>query len=144
MDSTSDGDYLNAIDLTQYYYCKRKVYFLRVAGVQPVTRRKMELGKEEQHREYKRLLERKDLFGVPHEDVKEVVPRKFVSSSRLKLKGIIDVLLLLKDGGAVPVEIKYTDDPEVNLSRKKQLFAYIVLCEEALKLKCPFGIIYFP
>lgn len=143
MDSISDGDYLNAGDLTQYYYCKRKVYFLKVAGVQPITRRKMELGKEEQLREYKRLLERKDLFGIPRDEIREIIPRKFVSSSRLRLRGVIDILLLTNDGSAIPVEIKYTDDPEVNLSRKKQLFAYIVLCEEALKLKCSFGIMYF-
>jgi CRISPR-associated exonuclease Cas4 len=143
MDSISDGEYLSASDLTQYYYCKRKVYFLRVAGVQPVTRRKMELGKEEQTREYKRLLERKDLFGVPREDVAQVMHRKFVSSNKLKLKGTIDVLMLLKDGNGVPVEIKYSDDTEANLSRKKQIFAYILLCEEALNLKCPFGILYF-
>jgi len=53
-------------------------------------------------------------------------------------------VLPVKSTVAVPVEIKYTDDPEVNLSRKKQLFAYIVLCEEALNFRCPFGIIYFP
>jgi CRISPR-associated exonuclease Cas4 len=144
MDSTSDGDYLNASDLTQYYYCKRKVYFLRVAGVQVATRRKMVLGKEEQARESKRLLERNDLFGIPREDVLEVIPRKFVSSEKLRLKGIIDTLLLLRTGCVVPVEIKYTDDPEVNLSRKKQLFAYMLLCEQALGQECPFGILYFP
>lgn len=111
----------------------------------PITRRKMNLGKEEQAKESKRLLERNDLFGVPREEVSEIVSRKTVSSSKLKLKGIIDILLLLRDSsGAVPVEIKYTDNPEANLSRKKQLFAYILLCEEALNLKCPYGILYFP
>jgi len=144
MDSTLDGDYLNASDLTQYYYCKRKVYFLKVAGVQAITRRKMILGKEEQARESKRFLERKDLFCIPREDVLEVVPRKFLSSQRLRLKGTIDVLLLLRDGSVAPVEIKYTDDAEVNLSRKKQLFAYMLLCEQALGQECSFGILYFP
>jgi len=144
MDSTSDGDYLNASDLTQYYYCKRKVYFLKVAGVQAAARRKMVLGKDEQARESKRLLERKDLFGVPREDVSEVITRKFVSSGKLRVKGVIDILLLLRKGGVVPVEVKYTDDPEITLSRKKQLFAYILLCEQALQRDCPFGILYFP
>ncbi|MEM0287760.1 MAG: Dna2/Cas4 domain-containing protein [Nitrososphaerota archaeon] len=42
------------------------------------------------------------------------------------------------------IEIKYTDTPEVTLSRKKQLLAYMLLCEQALGKKCPFGILYFP
>ena len=144
MDSISDGEYLNASDLTQYYYCKRKVYFLKVAGVHPLTRPKMELGKEEQMKESKRFLERNDLFGVPREDVLEVVTRRLVTSKKLRLKGIIDILMFLRNGGAIPVEIKYTDDPGINLSRKKQLLAYILLSEEALGLNCPFGLLYFP
>lgn len=147
MDSTyvgeSPDDHLNASDLTQYYYCKRKVYFLKVAGVQAPTRRKMEVGKEEHSSESKRMLERNDLFGIPREEVKEVTKRRFLSSEKLRVKGIVDVLLGLKDGSYVPVEIKYTDDPGANLSRKKQLFAYMLLCEEALKSKCDFGVLYF-
>jgi CRISPR-associated exonuclease Cas4 len=135
--------YLNASDLTQYYYCKRKVYFLKVAGVQAPIRRKMEVGKEEHSYESKRMLERNDLFGIPREDVREVAKRKFLASEKLRLKGIVDVLLTLKDGCYVPVEIKYTDDPEANLSRKKQLLAYMLLCEEALGGRCDFGVLYF-
>ncbi len=72
------------------------------------------------------------------------LPRKFVSSEKLRVKGIIDTLLMLRNGDVAPVEIKYTDDAEVNLSRKKQLFAYMLLCEQALGQECPFGILYFP
>jgi CRISPR-associated exonuclease Cas4 len=147
MDSTyvgeSTDDYLNASDLTQYYYCKRKVYFLKVAGVQAPTRRKMELGKDEHSHESKRMLERNDLFGISRDNVNEVVKRKFLASYKLRLKGIVDVLLVLRDGSYVPVEIKYTDDPSVNLSRKKQLYAYMLLCEEALGGRCDFGVLYF-
>ena len=96
-DSTSDGDYLNASDLIQYYYCNRKIYFLRVTGVHPVTRRKMNLGNEEQAKESKRMLERNDLFGIPREDVSEITTHKFISSNNFKLKGIIDILLHLRD-----------------------------------------------
>lgn len=142
-DSTSDGDYLDASDLTQYYYCKRKVFFLKVAGVPAPTRRKMAAGKEEQEQEYRRLLERKDLFGIPREQVLEAKPKVYLVSQRLRLKGVVDLLLVLKDGQAVPVEFKYTDETELTLSRRKQLTAYIVLCEEALGKKCPYGILYF-
>lgn len=140
----STDDYLNASDLSQYYYCKRKVYFLKVAGVQARARRKMEIGKDEHVHEFKRMLERNDLFGIPRENVNEVLKKKYLVSSRLRLKGIVDLLLALKDGSYVPVEMKYTDDPCVNLSRKRQLHAYMLLCDEALGGECELGILYFP
>nr|MDO8098760.1 CRISPR-associated protein Cas4 [Candidatus Njordarchaeota archaeon] len=134
---------LTVTDITQYYYCPRKFYFLKVLQVPYTTRRKMEVGKEEQERERKRLKERKDRFGYPPEQIQNIVTTQYIESPQLGLAGQIDLTLELKDGTLVPVEIKYTDTPTIQRQWKKQLTAYTLLLEHKHNKKVTKALLYF-
>ena len=134
---------LTVTDISQYYYCPRKFYFLKVLKVPYTSRRKMEVGKEEQEKERKRIRERKDRFGVPPDQIQNIVASQFIEHPQLGLAGQIDMTLELKDGTMIPVEIKYTDTPTIQRQWKKQLTAYALLLEHKYGKKISKGILYF-
>jgi len=134
---------LNANDLYQYYYCPRKIYFMKTLQLN-APRRKMMYGKEEQAKEKKRVTERKDCFGIDASLIKSVMNNKYLEDEGTGLCGVVDVLLELNDGTYVPVEIKYTDYAEVNYARKKQLVAYALLVDKNFLVHTGRGILYFP
>lgn len=104
----------------------------------------MGYGKEEQEKERKRVTERKDVFGIPREYVDDVITKLYIEDYRIGLCGQIDVVIKLKDGTMLPVEIKYTDFVEAYRGRKKQLTAYAMLIESDFGCKVDTGILYFP
>ncbi len=134
---------LSANDLYQYYYCPRKIYFMKTLGMS-ASKRKMAFGKEEQEREKKRMAERNDYFGIEKSRVKEMMLNKYLEDEGLGLCGVIDVLLALDDGTYVPVEIKYSDMPEVTYARRKQLVAYALLVDRSFLTYTKRGVMYFP
>lgn len=135
---------VNVSDLTQFYYCPRKVYFLRTMSVPVHAKRKMEVGKEEHIKEMKRMLERKDVFGIPRDDVVEVFMKLFIEREDIGLQGLTDVILKLKSGDYIPVDIKYTDFVAAQRHWKKQLFAYAMLIDGRFQTKTERGVLYFP
>lgn len=143
MDSTSAGNMLNVADLVQYYYCPRKVYFLKVMGTPFVSKKKMEYGGEEHRREIKRLSERKDIFGIAPDMIENIFKKLYVENSAIGLCGQIDFVLKLKDGAVIPVDIKYSDYVEVQRHWKKQLTAYAILLDFKFNCEVSKGILYF-
>jgi CRISPR-associated exonuclease Cas4 len=135
---------VTVFDIAQYFYCPRKVYYLRVLGVPATPRKKMELGREEQSREEVRLTERKTIYGFPREKVKEVVYRPYLEAPEIGLAGQLDAYLRMEDGELIPVDSKYTESVGVQRQYRKQIVAYAVLLDHAFGVKTKRGIIYFP
>lgn len=143
-DSTSDGEMLTVFDLVQYYYCPRKVYFLQVLRVPVVPKRKMIYGQREQEEERKRVKERKDVFGIPRDDVEKIIRKMYIEDLKIRLCGQIDYVLKLKNGTIIPVDVKYTDFVTVHRNWKKQMTAYALLLESEFNCKVDKGVFYFP
>ncbi|MDI6903700.1 MAG: CRISPR-associated protein Cas4 [Methanocellales archaeon] len=144
-DSTNAGKpILNVFDLSQYYYCPRKVYFLTVMGVPATPRKKMSYGKKEQEKERKRVTERKDVFGIPRDEVEEVLHKVYVEDRKIGLIGQVDTVLKLKNGTILPVDVKYTNFVRVYRNWKKQLTAYALLLSSEFGCDVNEGILYFP
>jgi CRISPR-associated exonuclease Cas4 len=141
--STYAGETLTVSDIVQYYYCPRKVYFLKVLGVPISVRRKMEYGKETHEKERRRLTEREQVYGFDREDVAEVLEGLQIEDVDLGLRGKVDVTLRLKNGEIVPVDAKLTDNVLVQRQHRKQLHAYALLLDNMFKTRVTKGIIYF-
>ncbi|MGQ9680610.1 MAG: CRISPR-associated protein Cas4 [Candidatus Bathyarchaeia archaeon] len=140
--SISDGD-VTVFDIVQYYYCPRKVYFLRVIDAPASVRRKMEYGEEVHRKERRRMLERKSIYGFLRSEVEEVLQDLQLEAEEIGLRGRLDVALKLKSGELIPVDTKYTDEVLVQRQYLKQLYAYALLLEEKFKRNVTRGVIYF-
>lgn len=142
-DSTYGGE-LTVFDLEKYHYCPRKVYFWRTAGVPVVPTRKMTGGRTDERREEKRRWkERKEIYGMPREKIKKVMHRVYLRSEKLRLSGILDVMLETVDGDMIPLDMKFTDRPYVTREWKKQLTAYAMLIEDQTGRKVATALLYF-
>ncbi|MDI6718583.1 MAG: CRISPR-associated protein Cas4 [Methanomicrobiales archaeon] len=129
-------------DITQYFYCPRKVYFLKTLGIRPPEKPKMEQGKAEHEREYRRLKERVSTYGFPDCDIEMVMHRVSIESETLRLHGVVDTVIVLRTGEYLPVEVKYSSYFGIQRNRKKQLVAYALLLEERFGTIVRRGILY--
>jgi len=142
--STSDGrPVISAWDISQYYYCKRKLYFLKVLGVPAPARRKMEYGREVDEAEGALMARRKTLYGFDRDEVAEVVEKLHLFDEELGLEGELDQTVILKSGEVIPVEVKYTDIPTVQRHHKKQLTAYAILLDRQFNTNVKRAIVRF-
>jgi CRISPR-associated exonuclease Cas4 len=141
--STYVGEPITVSDIVQYYYCPRKVYFLKVLGVPVVVRRKMEFGKETHERERRRVTERDQVYGFDREDVAEVLEGLQIEAPSIGLRGKVDVALRLKSGEILPVDTKFTDHVIVQRQHRKQLHAYALLLDYRFGVNVTRGVIYF-
>ncbi|WP_309493159.1 CRISPR-associated protein Cas4 [Candidatus Hecatella orcuttiae] len=146
MKASSSGGKLpiDVWEIVQYYYCPRKIYFLRTLGVPVVQKRKMAMGQDEHLKEIKRLKERQSVFGFRKSDVEEIYQKLALEDAELGLAGQIDTVIKLKNGKIMPVELKYSDYVAAFRSRKKQLTAYAILLERKFNQIIDTGILYFP
>lgn len=135
---------INAWEIVQYYYCPRKIYFLRTLGIPPLKKRKMMEGQEEHLKEIKRIKERKTIFNYSQEDIKAIYYKLSLEDHDLGLAGQIDLVIELKNNKILPVEIKYSDHMSVFIGRKKQITAYAILLEKKFNRIIDEGILYFP
>jgi CRISPR-associated protein Cas4 len=140
-----DGKFVVDVwDIAQWYYCPRKVYFLRTLKVPITLKKKMKEGSDEHLREVKRLKERKSIFNFLRSEVKAIHYKLKLENEKLGLVGQVDLAIELNNGEIIPVEIKYSDYTEKFIGRKKQLVAYSLLLEEKFKRTIKEGIIYYP
>ncbi len=130
-------------DIAQYFYCPRKVYFLRTLGIHPPEKPKMKMGKEEHEKEYQRVRERRDIFGFSADQVERLIHRLPAESSSLRLYGVVDAIVVLRTGEYLPVEVKFSNYYNVLRNRKKQLIAYALLLDEKFDTNVCRGIVYF-
>jgi CRISPR-associated exonuclease Cas4 len=139
-----DESMIQVSDITQYFYCPRKIYFLRVLSLSVPPRPKMEMGKEEHEREHRRAAERKEIYGFPREEVKEVLHSVAIEAPEYHLYGVIDMVLILNSGEVIPVDIKYSRFEDKKRNWTKQLVAYSLLLESKMKVRVTRAAIFFP
>lgn len=139
-----DQDMLQVSDIVQYFYCPRKIYFMKTLGLKVPPRKKMEMGKEEHESEHRRLNERKTIYGFKLDEVRDVIHSMKVESQELSLYGQIDTVIILHDGTHIPVDVKYSSYPEIKRNWKKQLVAYSLLLESKIKGRVTKAALYFP
>lgn len=118
---------LRVVDVKQYVYCPRIIYYTYVLPVERVRTFKMDVGREE-HAALERLEARRTLarYGLDAGQRRFRVP---LSSKRLGLSGVLD-LLVESPQGLFPVEYKFTE-ARMGAHHKYQLLAYCLLVEEA-------------
>jgi len=140
----TDDDMLQVSDITQYFYCPRKVYFMKTMGIKAKPRPKMDMGKEEHEKEHRRVKERKTIYGFGEEDIKEVIHDLAIENRQIGLYGMVDTVLILKNGEIVPVDVKYSKSRIAKINWRKQLIAYSLLLEAYFGVTVRRGIIYLP
>lgn len=139
-----EKEMLQVSDITQYFYCPRKVYFIKTLGLRIPARHKMNAGKDEHKREHRRIKERKSIYGFPREEVKDVLHRVPVEDPKHHLHGRVDTVVILKNDKIIPVDVKYSSFRNVRRNWKKQLTAYALLLETKFEKEVKRGIIYLP
>lgn len=129
---------LRVSDVKQFFYCRRVLYYNYVVPVDRVISHKMQQGRAE-HLELDRLEARRTLARYHLREGE----RRFhvaMSSARLGLSGVLD-LLLITPSGLYPVEFKATSGLPA-LGHKYQLAAYGMLVEEAFGASVRAGFLY--
>jgi len=142
MSGSSRGGEFSVWEVYQYFYCPRKLYFIRKLGLYPPERKKMGLGAGQHEMEQERTERRKKIYGFQAEDVEEVLHDIPVEDGELGLFGRVDTVLRLKSGEVIPVDVKYSDLPRVSRAWRKQMVAYSVLLERALGVRIRRGLVY--
>jgi len=137
-----DGNFITVSDIVQFYYCPRKIYFLKTLNVPHPQRYKMEFGVEQYEKELQLILRRKSIFGFSKEEIKNIFKKTFVQSSKIGLSGRIDLAIELNNDELIPIEMKFTDFNYPSFHWKKQLTAYAMLLEEHFNTSVKRGIIY--
>ncbi|MEM0359010.1 MAG: CRISPR-associated protein Cas4 [Candidatus Hadarchaeales archaeon] len=133
---------ISAWEVYQYFYCPRKLYFIRKLGLYPPERKKVELGGEQHGREPGRTGRRKRIYGFSPEEVDRILHDLPLEDREMGLFGKADTVVRLKSGEMVPVDVKYSDLPYVSRAWRKQMLAYAVLLERSLGVRIRRGLIY--
>lgn len=141
--SASAGDTITVFDIIQYHYCPRKIYFLRTLEVPANIRRKMDYGKMIHEKEFRRVLERKQIYGFSRDEVEEILQNIYLEAPEIGLRGKLDVALKLRDSELIPVDTKYTDEVILHRRYRKQLHAYALLLDHEFGTQVKRGIIYY-
>ncbi|KXK15171.1 MAG: CRISPR-associated Cas4 family protein [Chloroflexi bacterium OLB15] len=131
---------LTVTDLKQFAYCPRVVYYEQcLPKVRPRTY-KMEAGKEVHDDEKDRAARR----VMTHYDIPDAVGiRQFnvrLFSQQLGLRGILDEVVYMHKGGAIPVDYKLTKAVKTN--HRIQLAAYALLLEDCENRPVERGFVY--
>lgn len=124
--------YITLTDIKNWVYCPRIVYYNRVLRVKPLIGSVQEAGKKIHKEEIARILRRK---GIEKWERKIYVLKEReveLYSQRLRLKGIIDLIVMNEYGEIFPVEVKYmkSNKGRIWLDHKLQLTAQAMLIEE--------------
>lgn len=130
---------ITVFDILKYYYCPREFYLLKVLKVPFVPKAKMIYGKSQQEKEEKRKL----LWKFFNNSLDHVRFNVYLEDSNLGLSGILDGILYFKDGSIAPLEMKYTDFTDLNLQKKKQIYAYAKLIDHSYGTNVNVGYILF-
>jgi CRISPR-associated protein Cas4 len=141
MDSGKGGEF-SVWELFTFIYCPREFYLYRKLGLSPPPLRKMVLGKLQHEKEEERVARRKDVYGVPAEQVAEILHDLLVEDPELGLYGRVDTALRLRSGELLPVEVKYSDLRYSPRAWRKQMIAYVTLLEKKLNTRVSRGVFY--
>ncbi len=131
---------VTSVDVKEYLYCPRLIYFTRVLGIRmPVTDR-MRAGIEF-HEEFRRVeARRRRVLSKLLLDGARVFSKLLVSR-RLGLRAVVDYVVIGKD--VVPVEIKLTDGRSLRAGHRYQLAFQAIVLEQVLGRIVTRGIVYY-
>jgi CRISPR-associated exonuclease Cas4 len=144
---TSDVEeaYLSVTDLKHYLYCPRIIYFDKVIHADPILGAQQEASKDT-HQELERKEKRRSgaVFYSPEFDTAEKTYRVALQSEKLRLRGILDLLIRTGDE-YLPVEYKemQSDRGKIWPDHKYQLAAYALLVDEAYQTNVRRGIVNY-
>ena len=141
----SEETYVTLTDIKNWLYCPLIVYYNRVLKAKPLTETIQEYGRELHKEEIVKILRRK---GIAPWERKIYIIREYeteLTSPRLKLKGIIDIIAMNQHGQIFPIEIKYMKSNKGKpwQDHKYQLTAQALLIEENYKKPVDRGYIYY-
>lgn len=106
MESTSSEGCLTASDVIEYLFCPRFIYFIHVLNISQREGRRFKVLKgRELHKKRGKsntAYLRKEL-GVTRKE-----SSVYLSSPKLRIRGIVDEVLFLEDGTAAPLDFKFT------------------------------------
>ncbi|MEX0569303.1 MAG: CRISPR-associated protein Cas4 [Candidatus Njordarchaeota archaeon] len=127
-----DENYVTLTDIKNWIYCPKIVYYNRVLRVKPLVGAVQEAGKRIHKEEIARIMRRK---GIGKWERKiYILKEKEVElySQRLRLRGIVDLIVMNEYGEIFPVEIKYmrSNKGRIWLDHRFQLIAQAMLIEE--------------
>ena len=135
------GIKITPTEILEYGFCPRFIYFINVLQIPQYEERRyaVKRGREEHE---KRLIRNKDYLWKKigaverHSDVS-------IESETLHLRGVIDEVLTLEEGGMAPVDFKFSDAETVFKAHKLQLYCYCLLIEEAFEKPVKKGYIWY-
>ncbi len=129
LNDTETTPMITPSEVLEYLYCARFTYFLNVMKIAQYEekRYKVQLGREvhkrrlEQNRDYLRK-------KIPIERKETEV---YLASPQLRVRGIVDEVLWLKDGNMAPMDYKFTPYREYAFrTHRVQIALYGMLVEE--------------
>ena len=139
---------ITVTDVKHYFYCPRIIYFEHVLHAKPQLGSQQEDSRK-QHEEYVRKeLRRMDAIYYSSDFVgAEKMLFVPLCSSKIGLKGTVDLIIKTRSGECIPVDYKNmtSNNGRVWIDHKYQLAAYALLIDEAFNTTVKRGFInYIP
>lgn len=134
--------FLTATDLMNYLYDPRIIYFVHVLKIPQATTAK-ELKGREKYEEFKKKSKRNKIIQeLPH---LPKIYNVYLTSEKYGFATKVDCIAINKDKGeAYPIQVKYSSKPHVLYRGQKfQIIMEVMLIEERLGYKVPFGFVKF-
>ncbi|WP_295401742.1 CRISPR-associated protein Cas4 [uncultured Thiocystis sp.] len=119
-------------EVLEHVYCPRFTWFMNVQNIpqHEETRFKVQKGREVHRR---RATENRDYLRRKIGAVKREI-EVYLASPALRLRGIVDEILWLKDGSLAPLDYKYTESREtVFKTHETQIILYAMLIQEVYR-----------
>ena len=134
---SEETPYITVVDVRDYAYCPKVIYFTRVLHLRERVTEAMEYGKEGH--------EEPPLAPLMPKLRPVKIMRDVELTSKLGLTGKVDMVVVTKHGEYVPVEVKWSEPRAGKPKRqhKAQLTAYALLIEERFKTTVKRAIIYY-
>jgi CRISPR-associated exonuclease Cas4 len=142
MTDTEASAMLTPTDILEHVWCPRFTWFMRVQQIpqHEENRYKVQKGREVHER---RERENKDYVRRKLGAVKKEIG-VYLASPVLRLRGIVDELLWLKDGSVAPLDYKFTPPPEAMFKTHQiQVGIYGLLAAEVYQLPVHKGFVAY-
>ncbi|NBG87364.1 CRISPR-associated protein Cas4 [Isachenkonia alkalipeptolytica] len=134
--------FITPSDMIEYLYCPRFIYYMKVLGIKQYEdkRYKVQKGrtlhdkKEEENRKYLR----KKIGAINKETAVSLI------SNEMKVRGIVDEVLTLKDGTMAPLDYKFAKyEEKIYKTLRTQTILYSIMIEEVYNKKVDRGYIVY-
>jgi len=135
---SEEDQFITVVDVRDYAYCPRVVYFTKVLHLRERVTEAMEYGRERHEEPPLAPL-------VPKLKPVKVMRDVELTSRKLMLTGKVDLIVVTKHGEYVPVEVKWSEPQAGGPKRQHrvQLTAYALLIEDAFETTVKRAIVYY-